>query len=80
MRLFVASDIPDEIRQRITRFVEGLQQYAPDANWVKPASYHVTLKFIGEKSPADVEQLETYPCRDQQSAGKHRLSRLRFLP
>lgn len=59
MRLFIAFDIPDEIRQRIKRFVEGLQRYAPDANWVKPASYHVTLKFIGEKSPDDVEQLKS---------------------
>jgi 2'-5' RNA ligase len=58
MRLFVALDIPDEIRQRITRFVEGLQRYAPDANWVKPASYHVTLKFIGERPSADAEQLK----------------------
>jgi RNA 2',3'-cyclic 3'-phosphodiesterase len=58
MRLFVALDIPSEIRERITRFVEGLQRNAPDANWVKPASYHVTLKFIGEKSPADAEQLK----------------------
>ena len=58
MRLFVALEIPPEIRERITRFVEGLQRYAPDANWVKPASYHVTLKFIGEKSLADAEQLK----------------------
>jgi RNA 2',3'-cyclic 3'-phosphodiesterase len=58
MRLFVALDIPPEIRERITRFVEGLQHYAPDANWVKPASYHVTLKFIGEKSPGNADQLK----------------------
>ena len=58
MRLFVALDIPDEIRQRITRFVEGLQPFAANANWVKPASYHVTLKFIGEKSLEDAEQLK----------------------
>ena len=58
MRLFVALDIPDEIRQRIARFVEGLQHFAPDANWVKPASYHVTLKFIGERSPDDAEKLK----------------------
>lgn len=58
MRLFVALDIPPEIIERITRFVEGLQRYAPDANWVKAASYHVTLKFIGEKSPDDAEQLK----------------------
>ncbi len=58
MRLFIALDIPPELRERISRFVEGLQHYAPDANWVKPASYHVTLKFIGEKSPDDAEQLK----------------------
>lgn len=54
----MALDIPPEIRERITRFVEGLQRYAPDANWVNPASYHVTLKFIGEKSSDDAEQLK----------------------
>jgi RNA 2',3'-cyclic 3'-phosphodiesterase len=58
MRLFVALDIPDEIRERITRFVDGLRRYSPDANWVKSASYHVTLKFIGERSPEDAEKLK----------------------
>lgn len=59
MRLFVALDIPEEIRQRIVRFVEGLQRYSPDASWVKPASYHVTLKFIGERSPEETERLKS---------------------
>jgi len=58
MRLFVALDIPSEIRERITRFVEGLVRFSPDANWVKPASYHVTLKFIGERSGEDAEKLK----------------------
>jgi RNA 2',3'-cyclic 3'-phosphodiesterase len=58
MRLFIALDIPDSIRERIARFVEGLRRYSPDANWVKPASYHVTLKFIGERSPEDAEQMK----------------------
>ena len=49
MRLFVAIDIDDAIRERILRFVEGVQPFAPDARWVKPESMHVTLKFIGEQ-------------------------------
>jgi len=48
MRLFVALDIDEAIRQRITRFLEGVQEFAPDARWVRPESLHVTLKFIGE--------------------------------
>lgn len=48
MRLFVALDIEDAIRQRITRFLEGVRGFAPDAKWVRPESLHLTLKFIGE--------------------------------
>ena len=49
MRLFVALDIDDAIRESIMHFVEGVQPFAPDARWVKPGSMHVTLKFIGER-------------------------------
>jgi 2'-5' RNA ligase len=48
MRLFVAIDLDDPIRQRILRFMEGLRGFAPDVRWVSPASLHITLKFIGE--------------------------------
>jgi 2'-5' RNA ligase len=50
MRLFVALDINDEIRERIARFLEGVRGFAPDVRWVRPESLHITLKFIGEKS------------------------------
>jgi RNA 2',3'-cyclic 3'-phosphodiesterase len=48
MRLFVALDIPDDIRQAISRYVDELRRMAPEAKWVRMESYHVTLKFIGE--------------------------------
>jgi 2'-5' RNA ligase len=56
MRLFIALDIDDAIRERIARFVEGVHGFAPDARWVKPESLHVTLKFIGERPEPAVEQ------------------------
>ena len=49
MRIFVALDIDDAIRGRITRFLDGVRGFTPDARWVRPESLHVTLKFIGEK-------------------------------
>lgn len=49
MRLFLALDIDDAIRERIARFVEGVRNFAPDARWVHAESLHVTLKFIGEQ-------------------------------
>ena len=57
MRIFVALDIDEAIRERISRFMEGLRGFAPDARWVRPESLHVTLKFVGEKPPEFVEKI-----------------------
>jgi 2'-5' RNA ligase len=58
MRLFVAVDIDDAIRERISRFLEGVRGFAEEARWVRPESLHVTLKFIGEKSEEEVENIK----------------------
>ena len=57
MRLFIALDIDESIRERLARFVEGVQGLAPDARWVKADSLHVTLKFIGEQPDTAVEPI-----------------------
>ncbi len=58
MRVFVALDIDDAIRNRIARFLDGVREFVPDARWVRPESLHVTLKFIGEESEDDVEKIK----------------------
>ncbi|HTS37391.1 MAG TPA: RNA 2',3'-cyclic phosphodiesterase [Candidatus Solibacter sp.] len=58
MRLFIALDIDDGIRERIARFVEGVQPFAPDARWVNPESLHLTLKFIGEQPESEVDKIK----------------------
>ena len=58
MRIFIALDIDDGIRQRIQRFIEGVSGFAPDARWVRPESLHITLKFIGEKPNDTVEEIK----------------------
>jgi len=58
MRVFIALDIDDAIRERIQRFMEGVRGFAPDARWVRPESLHVTLKFIGEKKLEAVEDIK----------------------
>jgi len=57
MRIFIALDLEDSIRQRIARFVEGIREFAPGARWPAPDSLHVTLKFIGERPPETVERI-----------------------
>jgi len=58
MRLFIALDLDDGICECISRFMAGVEPFAPDARWVKPASLHVTLKFIGEQPEAAVEGIK----------------------
>lgn len=47
-RLFVAVDIPADIKKRLV----GLQTSIPTARWVKPEQLHITLRFIGDNVPA----------------------------
>lgn len=58
MRIFIALDIPDEIRARLREYIERVRPLAPDAPWVKPESLHVTLKFIGEAGETRVEEIK----------------------
>lgn len=58
MRLFVALDIEDSIRDRIAHFIGDVRGFAPEARWVKAKSLHITLKFIGEKSPSAMNDIK----------------------
>jgi len=65
MRVFVALDINDAIRDRLQLFMDGVRGFAPEARWVRPESMHVTLKFIGEKPPEAVEEIKQSLARIQ---------------
>jgi 2'-5' RNA ligase len=58
MRIFIALDIDEAIRHRIARFMDGVRGFAPDARWVRPESLHITLKFIGETAPENMDQIK----------------------
>ena len=52
MRLFVALDIPSDVRAAIARVAAKLRGVCAGARWVRLDGAHVTLKFIGE-TPSD---------------------------
>ena len=48
-RLFVACELPAEVRDAVGGLVESLREQSDGAvRWVNPQSLHVTLKFLGE--------------------------------
>jgi RNA 2',3'-cyclic 3'-phosphodiesterase len=59
MRVFIALDIPEQIRARMREYMERARSYAPDARWARVEGLHVTLKFVGEAGDAQVQQIKT---------------------
>src|SRR5579864_3087130 len=59
MRIFIALDIPAEIRARMLEYLERTRPLAPEARWARPEGLHVTLKFIGETSDQRVEEIKS---------------------
>jgi RNA 2',3'-cyclic 3'-phosphodiesterase len=59
VRLFVAIEIPIEIRSALAAFIKELRVAAPAEKWVRPENLHVTLKFLGETEPAKLGQVKS---------------------
>src|ERR1043165_8291640 len=62
MRVFIAVDLPDEVRNELAAVQRALQHLTDSARWVAPESIHITLKFIGEipeKRVADIDSVLT---------------------
>ena len=59
MRLFVALDIPETVRDSLARLSRPLQQTSPGARWVRLEGAHLTLKFIGETPPDRAERIRS---------------------
>jgi 2'-5' RNA ligase len=59
MRLFVALEPPEEIRQDLLKALEYLQGLKhKDINWVKPENLHLTVNFIGEVAEHRLPELK----------------------
>ena len=49
VRLFVACEVPDDVKETIGEVIEGLRKKSGSAvRWIRPDGVHVTLKFLGE--------------------------------
>lgn len=49
VRLFVACEVPDDVKESIGEVIENLRTRSGNAvRWIRPEGVHVTLKFLGE--------------------------------
>src|SRR5689334_6367075 len=59
MRIFIALDIPDDIRAHMMEYLERARSLAPESRWARPEGLHITLKFVGEVNDARVREMTT---------------------
>jgi len=55
LRLFVAVEVPEDVRAGLAEAVARVRERFPKARWVPPQNQHVTLKFLGSTYPRLVE-------------------------
>ena len=74
MRLFIAIEIPEEIKAGLTEAQRGLKSSGiVDASWTRPEGIHLTLKFLGEVLESKVPDLTNGLRRAAEGIGPFRL-------
>jgi RNA 2',3'-cyclic 3'-phosphodiesterase len=57
MRLFIAIELPEEIKQGIAHVQGQLKNSGANAGWTRPEGIHLTLKFLGEVPDEKVQEI-----------------------
>jgi 2'-5' RNA ligase len=61
MRLFISIDIPDEIKEYLSRVKDKLRENISEEDmirWVNTRNMHLTIKFLGEVSENKLEDIK----------------------
>ena len=59
MRLFIAIEIPPEVRAALAALLKEFRAIAPQVKWVRPENVHITLKFLGETDSPKLAAMQT---------------------
>ena len=58
MRLFIGINLPKKQRAQIHRVARALREEDLPVRWIEPDNFHVTLKFLGDVRPEQVDQIK----------------------
>ncbi|OGF27957.1 2'-5' RNA ligase [Candidatus Falkowbacteria bacterium RIFOXYB2_FULL_47_14] len=67
-RLFIALNLPAEMKQSVKIFLDGIKESIPGVVWAHPLTLHITLHFLGDTGP---EQAEKIKMEMQNLSGKY---------
>jgi len=73
MRLFIAIEIPEEIKKEMVRVQEQLRKANVDASWPRAEGMHLTLKFLGEVPEMKITEIVRGLQTSAEGIGRFRL-------
>ena len=59
LRLFIAIGLPEALPAEIARLSSSLAVQIPGIRWTPPENIHLTLKFLGQVTPAAIPDIQT---------------------
>jgi 2'-5' RNA ligase len=62
VRLFLAINLPPEVRCALFDATASLRELAPGLAWVSEPMLHLTLKFLGDRSPETAVMVQDAMC------------------
>jgi len=57
IRAFIAIELPESVKSLLDNLQQELKKLRLKAGWVRPQNIHLTLKFLGNINPADIENI-----------------------
>jgi len=61
MRTFIALDLPENIREEVSRVTNDFRSNCPfGVKWVPPENLHITFQFIGETKENDISEISEF--------------------
>ena len=75
-RTFIAIELPADVRARVAQHIAGLRHELPDvrASWSREDNLHLTLKFLGNVSVADIPRVSDAVAIATQSVSSFELT------
>lgn len=53
MRLFLAIELPEKIKDKLDGEIDAIKKQHPDFNWVSHENFHITVHYFGETNKVD---------------------------
>jgi 2'-5' RNA ligase len=57
MRLFIAIELPDAVREHVAKLIDALRPAIGKASFTRVENLHITLKFLGETDERKLDEL-----------------------